>query len=448
RADARGVHVRGQGPALRHPHEAAARRARAAGQLLRERGPRPRRPAGTGAMAAPGAHGVRRRDARRLPRAPAAHDPPGGAPRDGARRPPARAGLDRGRRRPPARPRARAAARVVRRRRGARPPARARGRVRDLRRRGDLAARRRRDEPARVRAPPRRPGALHERVPTARARRVGRARAVVARRRARRRGLPRQRRRRARPRGRARARGATGRRRAPGPRPHPRAPARAAHDDGAGRARMSAPDRALVRAAAHGVAPVHDHPHASGRIRRVSSPADDPSDLLPAHLAAPSSSPYVDLDRAAWSRLSESTPLPLTDEDVTRLRGLGDPIDLAEVDAVYRPLSRLLNLYVTATSGLHEATSTFLREDTGNTPYVIGVAGSVAVGKSTTARVLREMLARWPETPHVELITTDGFLYPNAELARRGLMERKGFPESYDRRALIRFLSKVKAGHA
>ncbi|WP_265521005.1 type I pantothenate kinase [Oerskovia flava] len=160
------------------------------------------------------------------------------------------------------------------------------------------------------------------------------------------------------------------------------------------------------------------------------------------------SSPYVDLDRSAWSRLSESTPLPLTDEDVTRLRGLGDPIDLAEVDAIYRPLSRLLNLYVTATGGLHEATSTFLRESSTRTPYVIGVAGSVAVGKSTTSRILREMLARWPETPRVELITTDGFLHPNAELARRGLMDRKGFPESYDRRALIRFLSKIKAGHA
>ncbi|WTM18048.1 type I pantothenate kinase [Isoptericola halotolerans] len=158
-------------------------------------------------------------------------------------------------------------------------------------------------------------------------------------------------------------------------------------------------------------------------------------------------SPYVDFDRSAWSALSEQTPLPLTDDDVTRLRGLGDPIDLAEVDAVYRPLSRLLNLYVTATAGLHQATSTFLGEEPPRTPYVIGVAGSVAVGKSTTARVLREMMARWPETPHVELITTDGFLYPNAELERRGLLERKGFPESYDRRALVRFLSRVKAGH-
>ena len=158
------------------------------------------------------------------------------------------------------------------------------------------------------------------------------------------------------------------------------------------------------------------------------------------------STPYVDLDRDAWSRLSATTPLPLTDDDVTRLRGLGDPIDLAEVDAVYRPISRLLNLYVTATGALHAASSTFLGEAPVRTPYVIGVAGSVAVGKSTTARVLQALLARWPETPRVELITTDGFLHPNSELERRGLMDRKGFPESYDRRALLRFLSAVKAG--
>jgi type I pantothenate kinase len=154
----------------------------------------------------------------------------------------------------------------------------------------------------------------------------------------------------------------------------------------------------------------------------------------------------VDLDRAAWAALSESTPLPLTDDDVARLRGLGDPIDLAEVDAVYRPLSRLLNLHIAATAQLHEASSTFLHEDTGSTPFVIGIAGSVAVGKSTAARVLREMMARWPETPRVELVTTDGFLYPNAELERRGILDRKGFPESYDRRRLLRFLSRVKAG--
>ena len=157
-------------------------------------------------------------------------------------------------------------------------------------------------------------------------------------------------------------------------------------------------------------------------------------------------SPYVDLDRKAWSRLSAATPLPLTDADLERLRGLGDPIDLDEVDAVYRPLSRLLNLYAEATGGLHRATSTFLGESAARTPYVIGIAGSVAVGKSTTARVLRELLARWPDTPRVELITTDGFLLPNDELRRRGLLERKGFPESYDRRSLLQFLADVKAG--
>lgn len=163
-------------------------------------------------------------------------------------------------------------------------------------------------------------------------------------------------------------------------------------------------------------------------------------------MTIPTTSAYVDLDRVQWSKLSKSTPLPLTDEDVIRLRGLGDPIDLEEVDAIYRPLSRLLNLYVEAQSRLDQATTTFLGEQTGDTPYVIGIAGSVAVGKSTTARLLRELLARWPSTPRVELVTTDGFLYPNAELERRGLMDRKGFPESYDRRALLTFVEKIKSG--
>ncbi|MGW9403196.1 type I pantothenate kinase [Arthrobacter sp. NPDC055585] len=156
--------------------------------------------------------------------------------------------------------------------------------------------------------------------------------------------------------------------------------------------------------------------------------------------------PFVELDRQTWSRLSHEIESPLNQEDITRLRGLGDQLNLDEVREVYLPLSRLLNLYVAAAGKLHSATTTFLGEQTTRTPFVIGVAGSVAVGKSTTARVLREMLRRWPDTPNVELITTDGFLYPNAELRRRGLMERKGFPESYDRRRLLRFVSAVKSG--
>ena len=167
-------------------------------------------------------------------------------------------------------------------------------------------------------------------------------------------------------------------------------------------------------------------------------------------------SPYVDLDRAAWSALRERTPLPLTADEVERLRGLGDMIDLNEVRETYLPISRLLNLYVAAVHGLRGALDTFLgagagekprdEDSVGRTPFVIGIAGSVAVGKSTTARLLQALLARWPEHPRVELVTTDGFLLPNAELERRGLMARKGFPESYDRRALTRFVADVKSG--
>ena len=159
-------------------------------------------------------------------------------------------------------------------------------------------------------------------------------------------------------------------------------------------------------------------------------------------------SPYVELDRAAWARLRENQPLSLDATDVARLRGLGDRVDLVEVEEVYLPLSRLLNFYVGATAGLHRITSDFLGERPAKTPFVIGVAGSVAVGKSTTARLLKELLSRWPGTPEVELVTTDGFLYPNAELERRNLLQRKGFPESYDRRALLRFVAEVKAGKA
>lgn len=160
----------------------------------------------------------------------------------------------------------------------------------------------------------------------------------------------------------------------------------------------------------------------------------------------PAGSLWTDVGRAAWSALRESTPLPLTDADLARLRGLGEAIDLSEVEEVYLPLSRLLNLQVTAAHERHAATATFLGEGTRRVPFVIGVAGSVAVGKSTTSRVLRELLARWPHHPRVQLVTTDGFLHPNAELSRRGLLDRKGFPESYDQRALLTFLTDVKSG--
>lgn len=156
----------------------------------------------------------------------------------------------------------------------------------------------------------------------------------------------------------------------------------------------------------------------------------------------------MELDRSTWSRLRENTPLRLTADDLAALAGLGERIDLAEVAEVYLPLSRLIDLYVGATRGLHAATSTFLGEAPERTPFVIGIAGSVAVGKSTTSRILRELVSHWPQTPTVELVTTDGFLYSNAELDRRDLLHRKGFPESYDRHALRRFVSDVKSGKA
>jgi type I pantothenate kinase len=158
-------------------------------------------------------------------------------------------------------------------------------------------------------------------------------------------------------------------------------------------------------------------------------------------------SPYVELDRAAWAELGAHTDQPLSEVEVERVRGLGDQLDVDEVQQVYLPLSRLLSLYVEAAGSLHRAQEAFLdRPQPPRTPFVIGLAGSVAVGKSTTARVLQQMLAHWPAHPEVALVTTDGFLYPNAELERRRLMHRKGFPESYDRKALLRFVIDIKSG--
>ena len=162
--------------------------------------------------------------------------------------------------------------------------------------------------------------------------------------------------------------------------------------------------------------------------------------------AAPAHSLYREIDRADWARLASGIAQPLTETEIVQIRGLGDRLDIAEVSQVYVPLSRLLSLYAESTKRLGADESAFLGESDSTTPFIVGVAGSVAVGKSTIARLLRELTSRWPGTPRVELVTTDGFLYPNAELERRGLMDRKGFPESYDRRALVSFLTEVKSG--
>jgi type I pantothenate kinase len=157
-------------------------------------------------------------------------------------------------------------------------------------------------------------------------------------------------------------------------------------------------------------------------------------------------SPYRTFSRVEWAARREDTPMTLTVGEIARLRSLNDRLDLLDVEDIYLPLSRLLSLYVAATQRLFRAQQGFLGTEDAKMPYVIGVGGSVAVGKSTTARVLEALLARWPNTPKVDLVTTDGFLYPNAVLEREGLMERKGFPESYDLPALLHFLSDIKAG--
>jgi len=157
---------------------------------------------------------------------------------------------------------------------------------------------------------------------------------------------------------------------------------------------------------------------------------------------------FVEFSRAQWARLRASTPLPLSEARLSGLVGLNERVSLDEVADVYLPLSRLLNLYVGATQTLHEATATFVGSTGPRVPFVIGLAGSVAVGKSTTSRILQALLARWPTHPKVDLITTDGFLWPRRALDARGLMERKGFPESYDVRRLVQFMADLKSGAA
>jgi type I pantothenate kinase len=157
-------------------------------------------------------------------------------------------------------------------------------------------------------------------------------------------------------------------------------------------------------------------------------------------------SPYVTFERDEWSRLRAATPLTLTDKDLVALRGINEYVSLDEVADVYLPLSRLLNLYVGAAQRLHQVTDTFLGKPATAVPYIIGVAGSVAVGKSTFARILQAILARWPNHPQVDLVTTDGFLYPNSVLEERDILNRKGFPESYDLRRLMAFMSELKSG--
>ena len=155
---------------------------------------------------------------------------------------------------------------------------------------------------------------------------------------------------------------------------------------------------------------------------------------------------YLSFDRDEWADLRAATPLTLRQEDLDSLQGINERIDIDEVVAVYLPLSRLLNLYVSATQDLQRVSSTFLGSIAPRVPYVIGIAGSVAVGKSTFARILQALLSRWPAHPQVDLVTTDGFLHPNAVLLDRGILDRKGFPESYDTRALLAFLRAVKSG--
>jgi type I pantothenate kinase len=157
-------------------------------------------------------------------------------------------------------------------------------------------------------------------------------------------------------------------------------------------------------------------------------------------------SPFRKFSVQQWGRLKDNTPVPLTESELRELRGINERASIIEVQDVYLPLSRLLSYYVESVQTLNRQTARFLHDDTPKVPFIIGVAGSVAVGKSTSSRILQTLLARWSGHPRVDLITTDGFLHPTAELERRDLMHRKGFPESYDRRALLNFISDIKSG--
>jgi type I pantothenate kinase len=161
---------------------------------------------------------------------------------------------------------------------------------------------------------------------------------------------------------------------------------------------------------------------------------------------SPALDPYQTFTKQQWSDLRNGQPMTLNAADIERLRALTDPISLAEAEEVYLPLSRLLSYYVEAVQGLHQVSSRFLNTPVDKVPFIIGVAGSVAVGKSTTSRILRALLSRWPSSPKVDLVTTDGFLHPNKVLEDRGLMHRKGFPESYDRARFVNFLAGIKSG--
>ena len=157
-------------------------------------------------------------------------------------------------------------------------------------------------------------------------------------------------------------------------------------------------------------------------------------------------SPYLAIERRDWAELGNTSDQPLTEAEITKLRGLGDFLDIKEVSEVYLPVSQLLSLYAKASRDLHQNTEGFYGQRATRTPFIIGIAGSVAVGKSTAARLLKELMSRWEGTPSVELVTTDGFLHPNEELERRGLLSKKGFPESYDRKRLLQFVSDIKSG--